>query len=534
MLSFDCGGCGKHFTVRDELAGRQTRCKQCGAVNRVPEAAAPAPEVQEWEAVSLPPQQPTVAFGPLLVGSVAMSGPMAAGLGLAGPLPGGRPIRKAKKVSRDNNAAFWCILSVGGFAVAALLIVVVCGIAMAARSLGGKSNDPVARSDAAPKPGFWARHFGGVNKNAAAYLPANYKLAVRMRVLDIIDHVQSVPAARAYLDREASEAARAGQRIEQPDDLYLLTDGAATYLAATTRGAVNAKLSLPHSRTDGAHLSITIYHDRNFDPTASKPFAALRYYAFPHDRLMVAASDRAALVRMLDQAAAKVQPTLDLPQADVSFHVKDVGLLDLPRGGPIRQGDVTAVTASATFGFGTTFSVSLQTRDASIAETLRNKTSGALDEAKNAWKDSSGSAQWALLQAVNVSSAGDQFKITGTVPLQQLIDLGMLGGPSAPQPGMAAARRSGFMPPINFQFGRPLHQGLSPGADHFSQIPGMMQPPTPTLTPPAFSPGLGNHPPYSAPGQGAQPPVMPQRPPMMRQRPPRMTPHGPRHHMGRR
>lgn len=533
MLSFDCGGCGKHFTVRDEFAGRQTRCKQCGAVNRIPEAAAPAPEVQEWEAVSLPVQQPSVAFDPLLYGSVPLPGPMSAGLGSAGPAPIGRSIRKANKVPRDNNAAFWCILSVGGFVGAALLIVVVFGIAMAARGLGGRTNDSVARSDAAPKPGFWARHFGGANKNAVAYLPANYKLVVRMRVLDLIDHVQSVPSAKAYLNREISEPARPGQRIEQPDDLYLLTDGATTYLVATTRGAVNAKLSLPQGRPSGSHLGTTIYQDEKYDPRASKPFAPLRFFGFPHDRLMVAASDRPALIRMLDQAAANVRPAIDLPQGDVVFHVKDVGLLDLPRGGPIHPGDVVAVTASATFGSMTSFSVSLKTRDAGVAEALRTKASGALEEAKTSWKDSPGSAQAALLQTVQVSSVSDQLTLSGVVPLAQLVDLGILGGPAAPQPGVAAARRSPFMPPINFQFGQPLNRALSPGADRFSQIPGMMQPPTPNLTPPTFSPGLGNHPPFGAPGQGAQPPMMPQRPPMM-QRPPRMTPHGPRHHMGRR
>ena len=528
MLSFDCGGCGKRFTVRDELAGRQTRCKQCGTVNRVPRVAAPPPPVYELEAVSLPLRQPSMAFDPLLLGGAALPGSMPAGPALAGPLRGGRQTRKLKRAPRDNNAAFWCILSVGGFTAAALLIVLVFGIAMAARSVGGGTKGSVAGRDAAAKPGFWARHFGGVNKNAAAYLPANYTLAMRVRLLDIIDHVQSVPAARAYVDRETSEPARPGQRIEQPDDLYLLTDGAATYLTATTRRAVNAKLSLPHGRSDGAHLGIRIYQDQQFDPSANKPFAPLRFFAFPHDRLMVAASDRAAIQRMLDQAAANVQPAIDLPLADMVFDVRDVRLLDLPPGGPIRPGDVVSITANATFGSSTSFSVSLKTRDAGIAEALRAKANGALDEVKSLSKDAPGSPQWALVQAIQVSSVGDQLKISGAVPLAQLIDLGTFGAPATARPGMASASPAPFLPPLNFPFGQPLHRALSPGADRFSQTPGWAPPPAPNLTPPRFSPGMGRDHSFGARNHAARPPMMPP------QAPPRMTPHGPRRHLGRR
>jgi ubiquitin-protein ligase/ribosomal protein S27E len=39
MITFTCSGCGRPFTVRDQDAGRQARCKTCGAVLTVPEPA---------------------------------------------------------------------------------------------------------------------------------------------------------------------------------------------------------------------------------------------------------------------------------------------------------------------------------------------------------------------------------------------------------------------------------------------------------------------------------------------------------------
>jgi hypothetical protein len=35
-ITFDCEGCGKFYTVPDEVAGRTARCKQCGTSNVIP------------------------------------------------------------------------------------------------------------------------------------------------------------------------------------------------------------------------------------------------------------------------------------------------------------------------------------------------------------------------------------------------------------------------------------------------------------------------------------------------------------------
>ena len=38
MIAFSCEGCGQWFRARDELAGRKSRCKQCGSINEIPAA----------------------------------------------------------------------------------------------------------------------------------------------------------------------------------------------------------------------------------------------------------------------------------------------------------------------------------------------------------------------------------------------------------------------------------------------------------------------------------------------------------------
>jgi len=50
MINFACSGCGKTFSVKDEFAGRKTKCSKCGVSLRVPagtrsrtSSSAPAP-----------------------------------------------------------------------------------------------------------------------------------------------------------------------------------------------------------------------------------------------------------------------------------------------------------------------------------------------------------------------------------------------------------------------------------------------------------------------------------------------------------
>jgi hypothetical protein len=92
MIEFSCEGCGKSFEVDDSLAGRRSRCKQCGAVTRIP-ASEPVLEV----------------LAPLPL-----------------PVPEAAPKRKRKKKARkpgtiDRDA--WISLGVGsGLAVLALAV----------------------------------------------------------------------------------------------------------------------------------------------------------------------------------------------------------------------------------------------------------------------------------------------------------------------------------------------------------------------------------------------------------------------------
>lgn len=42
MITFACPSCQKHYQVKDEMAGKQGKCKQCGQMMKIPAVAAPA------------------------------------------------------------------------------------------------------------------------------------------------------------------------------------------------------------------------------------------------------------------------------------------------------------------------------------------------------------------------------------------------------------------------------------------------------------------------------------------------------------
>jgi len=52
-ITFDCEGCGKFYTVPDEVAGRTAKCKQCGTTNVIPAPKAKAkPAAEQPQSVS--------------------------------------------------------------------------------------------------------------------------------------------------------------------------------------------------------------------------------------------------------------------------------------------------------------------------------------------------------------------------------------------------------------------------------------------------------------------------------------------------
>ena len=48
-IDFNCQGCGKHYRVRDEFAGRVAECKNCGQKMTVPKPEAPPEEEIEQQ-----------------------------------------------------------------------------------------------------------------------------------------------------------------------------------------------------------------------------------------------------------------------------------------------------------------------------------------------------------------------------------------------------------------------------------------------------------------------------------------------------
>lgn len=85
MIAFNCAGCGKSFSVKDEFAGRETRCPKCGATLRVPAFTSTGATVQTPAApINLRPQPSPVVQAyppPLVTAEVLPSPPGAQGKG---------------------------------------------------------------------------------------------------------------------------------------------------------------------------------------------------------------------------------------------------------------------------------------------------------------------------------------------------------------------------------------------------------------------------------------------------------------------
>jgi DNA-directed RNA polymerase subunit RPC12/RpoP len=101
-ITFDCAGCGKAYTVPDELGGRSAKCKQCNTVSKIP--MPPRPEAPEEEApvgadvvADDPGEVPVemVADEPRLVSQFSCPS-CAARLKLAQPMAAGKRIRCPK------------------------------------------------------------------------------------------------------------------------------------------------------------------------------------------------------------------------------------------------------------------------------------------------------------------------------------------------------------------------------------------------------------------------------------------------------
>ena len=107
-LTVDCPECGKRYKVKDELAGKAIRCRECQATIRIPAAEADEEfnfDASEMEAEAppdeLPPTRPKSKSAP-------------------------KPVARKKRASSDSSAWKWVLGIAGGFVVLGLLC---CGVA---------------------------------------------------------------------------------------------------------------------------------------------------------------------------------------------------------------------------------------------------------------------------------------------------------------------------------------------------------------------------------------------------------------------
>jgi hypothetical protein len=97
-IEFACE-CGKRFSVRDEFAGKRTKCPACGAGLVVPELPKPETETDEDAAFRLLEETPEPEFNPQRYNDTP---PTRSNPADAAPAPGAQPM-KASRIAKLNK-----------------------------------------------------------------------------------------------------------------------------------------------------------------------------------------------------------------------------------------------------------------------------------------------------------------------------------------------------------------------------------------------------------------------------------------------
>lgn len=107
-LSVTCSQCGKAYKVKDELAGKAIRCRECQATIRVPATEETDEDNFDFDSSDLEADEPTDDLPPPRSKSK----------------PAPKPVTKKKRASSGSSAWKWVVGILGGFA---LLGVMCCG-----------------------------------------------------------------------------------------------------------------------------------------------------------------------------------------------------------------------------------------------------------------------------------------------------------------------------------------------------------------------------------------------------------------------
>lgn len=485
MIEFACGSCGKRYRVKDELAGKQAKCKQCGSLMAIP--APPAAPAEDPLGLNLDLGALGAMGDPL---AAPLGDPLAGGAALGSPL-GSSALRARPR--KKSNLTFWLII---GGAATATLGLLGGAVALAVVMLSG------------PAP---------LTENPVAYLPPNWALAGSIRLSKLAERGQAVPQFKPQIDSVVAQIAKEGQDVKQMSELLIASDGRVTFIVFVFDRPQAKEQLFKATKLSGKHRGFPIYTSSPSSPMQRQPSSPLHGMS-PNPKLLVLCNDVTRLQAAVDQAASAPPPSaFDLPRdRDLSLRIKDVGALAQLSGAPMPQmaggGAAPFKTLSLTLDWNDhiTFGAAVEFADAQAAgqsQALLNLVLASFRRPAPDKPTPSGS-KFHLPDDFKLTANGTLLTLGGSWPAAELI--AML--PTA-QELMALGQQlsGGGGPPGGFAGGMPAGFGSPGGAPGMpAQIPagfpGAGFPGQPSVPP--GQPGQAG-PPGSGPTAGAPPPNAP-------------------------
>lgn len=474
VIRFKCGGCGKQYNVQPEMAGKQARCKQCGATFQVPtprpaagdaaattraaggqarppakpaRPAASAPQRPKASprtgaaggrpaapsaARAAPPKQVAPEADPLGLGvDLDALGPLGnPGLGntAAGPALGaGAPLSLGGyRPRKKSNLGLWLLLGGGGVALVGMVVGVVV---LVVNNLPAKS---------------------AVAANVDAYLPTTWSAAASIRVRPLIEWSSKLPALKAQLDKGLAGAQASGLDFRKVDEVLVVADGKVFVVAMTFAEPVDIVQLLKSDRPLETHRGLQLYEGGHISPPTipgampSGSQAPQKMYSMsPSDKLIVGSNDLARLKAGIDQALDGRGAKLDLPrQKAITFRVKNIK--DLMGGtamppNPMTDG-IVGGTASVDLAKDLNLEAILDMKDAAAATNLHSQLNGLLMLAKMQLPAEAQS----LVDSLKMTPSGSKLQFNVSVP-SDLIAKASAGGPM-PMGGIPGQPPMGGMP----------------------------------------------------------------------------------------
>ncbi|HVX16016.1 MAG TPA: hypothetical protein VHC22_32830 [Pirellulales bacterium] len=491
MISFACPQCGKEFSVADELAGRKARCKKCGAIVTIAAAPAAAPTHASNRARTQPKSPPAAAArgaaqprspqrapaqraaqpaqraarppaaippaaephdllgGPNIdLGALGpLDAPALPGMSSA-PLSGGAALgHKYTKKKKGGGLLVWLVVSGTGLAVAgivAILAVVLINLPKAASF----PDDP------------------------AAYLPADSAVSASIKVRNLIDRASAIPQAKPQIDQALSSAISEGFDPRDLEELFVVTDGTNSSIAARLARPVDPLSMKGTAATGESHQGLPIYSAKSKpQPRNAMAVSAPEtlYLVLPRPQLFVASNDQQRLKAAIDRAKEGRGGSVDLPRGhDLALRIKDFSQLQSGAALPTNTADTGLVGLMGTLDFNDKLSldVQLDMKDALKAAKLDQTIKESMRFLAMSKQGQLNAPD--LANAIKVSVTGTQLRLNASMLTSQLASLAASSDAPEMPPGGGAA--------VGMPTGSPMPTGMPPGAAQPMPPPGT--PPT--------------------------------------------------------